>query len=120
MGLLSWEVNQRGPSRLFHEGDGEGSHCRGLCRGEEYGIIRGMRKMNLKAKFLLAVSAAAVVDVAPVAAQQQLVVTNTYGDAKCVVNYDESRIGPYALEDPLTFADGRKVRSAADWEARRA
>lgn len=25
MGLLSWEVNQRGPSRLFHEGFS--SHC---------------------------------------------------------------------------------------------
>ena len=77
--------------------------------------------MDLKATFLLAVFAAAVIDAAPLAAQQQrLVVTNTYGDAKCVVNYDESRVGPYVLEDPLAFADGRKVRSAADWEARRA
>ncbi len=48
------------------------------------------------------------------------VVTNDYHGVKCVVNYDESRVGPYSLEDPLTFVDGRKVRSAADWEARRA
>ena len=48
------------------------------------------------------------------------VVTNTYGSVKCIVNYDESKVGPYTLEDPLTFVDGRKVKSAADWEARRA
>ena len=48
------------------------------------------------------------------------VVTNTYGGVKCVVNYDESRVAPYTLEDPLKFADGRPVRTAADWEARRA
>jgi hypothetical protein len=49
-----------------------------------------------------------------------LVVTNVYGGVPCVVNYDESRVAPYALEDPLTFVDGRRVKSAADWEARRA
>ena len=30
-------------------------------------------------------------------------------------NYDESKIAPYTLEDPLTFIDGRKVENAADW-----
>jgi hypothetical protein len=39
------------------------------------------------------------------------------------VNYDESRAGvlnrDYTLPDPLTFADGRKVASAADWALRR-
>ena len=34
-------------------------------------------------------------------------------------NYDRSKIGPYVLEDPLTFVDGRKVRTAADWAERR-
>ena len=36
-------------------------------------------------------------------------------------NYDESKAGEgtYTLEDPLTFIDGRKVKSAADWPARR-
>ncbi len=34
-------------------------------------------------------------------------------------NYDESKVAPYTLEDPLTFADGRKLKSAADWPARR-
>ncbi len=27
------------------------------------------------------------------------------------VNYDESKVGPYTLEDPLRFADGRKVKN---------
>ena len=35
------------------------------------------------------------------------------------VNYDESLVGPYTLEDPLAFADGRKVRSRKQWPARR-
>jgi len=34
-------------------------------------------------------------------------------------NYDESKVGPYVLEDPLVFADGRRLSSAADWPARR-
>ena len=34
-------------------------------------------------------------------------------------NYDKSKIHPYTLEDPLTFVDGRQVKTAADWEARR-
>lgn len=34
-------------------------------------------------------------------------------------NYDESRVAPYTLEDPLAFADGRKVVTPADWQARR-
>ena len=34
-------------------------------------------------------------------------------------NYDESKVGPYTLEDPLTFADGTKVKSPADWARRR-
>ncbi|MCQ2180018.1 MAG: hypothetical protein MJY91_07960 [Bacteroidales bacterium] len=35
-------------------------------------------------------------------------------------NYDKSKIPPYTLEDPLTFVNGKKVRNARDWEARRA
>ena len=34
------------------------------------------------------------------------------------VNYDRSKIGPYALEDPLVFADGRKV-TRENWPERR-
>ena len=34
-------------------------------------------------------------------------------------NYDESKVAPYTLEDPLTFADGRKLKDAAEWPARR-
>ena len=35
------------------------------------------------------------------------------------VNYDESKVGTYTLEDPLRFANGKKVRNAKDWELRR-
>ena len=35
-------------------------------------------------------------------------------------NYDEAKIAPYALEDPLTFIDGRKVNTAVEWRKRRA
>ena len=34
-------------------------------------------------------------------------------------NYDESKIKPYTLPDPLVFNDGRKVGSAKEWPARR-
>lgn len=34
-------------------------------------------------------------------------------------NYDKTKIQPYSLEDPLTFADGRKVTSADGWAERR-
>ena len=33
-------------------------------------------------------------------------------------NYDESKVAPYVLEDPLSFADGRKLSSPAEWPAR--
>lgn len=35
-------------------------------------------------------------------------------------NYDTSLIAPYTLEDPLTFLDGTKLKSAAEWTKRRA
>ena len=35
-------------------------------------------------------------------------------------NYDETKIHPYTLEDPLTFVDGTKVKTPADWPRRRA
>lgn len=40
-------------------------------------------------------------------------------EVKKDVNYDESKVGPYTLEDPLTFVDGRKVTNASDWAERR-
>jgi len=36
------------------------------------------------------------------------------------VNYDESKIAPYTLEDPLTFVSGKTVDTPEDWQARRA
>ena len=35
------------------------------------------------------------------------------------INLTESRVAPYTLEDPLAFADGRKVETPEDWAARR-
>lgn len=35
-------------------------------------------------------------------------------------NDDVSEMHPYTLEDPLTFLDGTKVKTAADWRKRRA
>ena len=35
-------------------------------------------------------------------------------------NYDEALAGPTPLQDPLVFADGRKVTTAEDWRMRRA
>ena len=35
------------------------------------------------------------------------------------VNYDENRIPPYENADPLTFANGKKVRFTSDWKKRR-
>ena len=35
-------------------------------------------------------------------------------------NYDESKVAPYTLEDPLEFADGTKLSDVAQWPARRA
>ena len=46
--------------------------------------------------------------------------TNDYNGVKVIVNYDKSKVGTYELEDPLTFVDGRKVKTPADWPARRA
>lgn len=73
-----------------------------------------MSKMNLMAVFSAAVAGAFTSVAMPPA------VTNDYGGTKVVVNYDRSRTGDYRLEDPLTFVDGRKVKSPADWPARRA
>lgn len=35
-------------------------------------------------------------------------------------NLDESKVPPYTLPDPLTFANGSPVKNAADWQKRRA
>ena len=42
------------------------------------------------------------------------------GAAARAPNYDEAKVAPYALEDPLTFADGTKLTSPDQWPARRA
>ena len=69
-----------------------------------------------KIAFVLAATVAMVACAALVDAEQRW-------DAKrglWVPNNDESKVGPYTLEDPLTFLDGTKVASPADWPRRRA
>ncbi len=39
--------------------------------------------------------------------------------ARSFLNTDQSAVPPYTLEDPLVFADGRKLRSRREWPARR-
>ncbi len=34
-------------------------------------------------------------------------------------NFDEAKVPPYSVPDPLVFADGSSVRSVADWRERR-
>lgn len=34
-------------------------------------------------------------------------------------NFDETKVGPYTLEDPLRFVSGKKVKNLRDWELRR-
>src|SRR5262245_13389966 len=36
-----------------------------------------------------------------------------------ISNYDESKVAPYTLPDPLVMADGQRVKSAADWRTKR-
>jgi hypothetical protein len=35
------------------------------------------------------------------------------------VNYDEAKVGTYTLRDPLTLNDGKPVRDAKTWYAKR-
>src|SRR5207244_3290618 len=37
-----------------------------------------------------------------------------------VSNYDETKVPPYTLPDPLVMTNGRPVRNAREWKARRA
>ena len=32
-----------------------------------------------------------------------------------VSNYDESKVAPYSLPDPLVMANGQRVKNAAEW-----
>jgi hypothetical protein len=77
---------------------------------------------------LRAFGMAAVLLAAPVAAQQPK--TNLGSDAngnplrlavktRQISNYDEAKVPPYTLPDPLVFADGSPVRTARDWTTRR-
>lgn len=49
-------------------------------------------------------------------AQEQRLLQNK---AHALVNYDQSAVTPYTLEDPLRFADGGRLRSKKQWPARR-
>src|SRR4051812_11893926 len=36
-----------------------------------------------------------------------------------VSNYDESKVAPYTLPDPLMMANGQRVKNAAEWRTQR-
>lgn len=44
-----------------------------------------------------------------------LAVHPCFGQASTGINYDEAKIPPYTLPDPLRMANGRRVASAAGW-----
>ena len=48
-----------------------------------------------------------------------LLLPNVAGAQVDSANYDESKVGAYTLPDPLLFKDGRRVRTARDWNRRR-
>ena len=68
-----------------------------------------MKNLNL---FVLTCAVAVACEAANVFVQDREVFVHE-------ANYDKGKIPPYTLEDPLVFADGRKVSSAADWTERR-
>ena len=35
--------------------------------------------------------------------------------ARAGINYDESKVAPYTLPDPLVREDGQRVRTADEW-----
>jgi hypothetical protein len=41
------------------------------------------------------------------------------GQTADLPNYDENKVHPYQLPDPLQFLDGRRVKSSRDWPQRR-
>ena len=53
-----------------------------------------------------------------------IAVTTLFGSARAQnpvgTNYDESKVSSYTLPDPLTFENGTRVRTAKDWQPRRA
>ena len=84
------------------------------------GIIARMNRKNAmgsvnKIAFLLAAGAICVSAAASAAPRRKTVGPGP----KWIVNYDESKVPPYKLEDPLSFADGTKLRSPAEWPRRR-
>ena len=36
-----------------------------------------------------------------------------------ISNYDESKVAPYTLPDPLVMTNGERVKNAADWRTKR-
>ena len=48
-----------------------------------------------------------------------LLLYRTVGAQSPPANYDETKVGNYTLPDPLTFNNGKPVRSVKDWKQRR-
>ena len=73
----------------------------------------------MKKAFLLCASVLSLVGMGmPKAREGEIVHVNDRDVYVHLPNYDTSKIPPYTLEDPLTFADGRRV-TKENWAARR-
>lgn len=89
------------------------------------GVIEGIESRNGERQYVLAVQfhpeelikTADSVKFLPVF--KDFVFRCKTASPKNTVNYDPAAIPPYTLEDPLTFADGRKVKNKAQWRERR-
>ena len=68
----------------------------------------------MNVKMILWVACAAMTMCAGATAKRPSVL----GPGKYRPNYDESKVAPYTLEDPLSFADGRRLECPADWQER--
>jgi hypothetical protein len=91
-------------------------------------MMRRTNPMRGRALFLAAATLAGAG--LAIHAQQQTNQTNLGSDARGnplrraiktghVSNYDEAKVRPFTLPDPLVFADGTPVRTARDWTSRR-
>ena len=74
-----------------------------------------MNKFNKTSAALVLIAAACTMNIHA----KSLSMTLDYAGVKAVVNYDETKVQPYTLEDPLVFTDGTKVENAVDWLRRR-
>ncbi|MBR3221018.1 MAG: hypothetical protein IKF72_02200 [Kiritimatiellae bacterium] len=73
-----------------------------------------MRRITIKAMCVLLVETMVFVEAFATAARPSVI-----DGCKWNCNYDEEKVAPYVLEDPLRFLDGRKVAAKTEWRERK-